>query len=206
MITHKGKRRALKSGQHWHPVQTPPTPACLSVSPCLHDLRAGVRTWCGDFLQLPTYLGSAGAITMNAVFGNLPDPREALLKAALLLQPGGCVLISHPMGRAWHRQLHESDPGVVPHELPDQRKLQELTRGLPLQVVSYRDEPELYAAVLQVCAGCVCADQGSGSQASTTQTGTHKQHVFFIVTARAFELQPLQKRKRTSRVIFCRAG
>lgn len=124
-----------------------------------HHLRTGVRTWCGDFLQLPTYLGSAGAITMNAVFGNLPDPREALLKAALLLQPGGYILISHPMGRAWHRQLHESDPGVVPHELPDQHKLKELTRGLPLQVVSCRDDPELYAAVLQVCVLCVCCSR-----------------------------------------------
>lgn len=101
-------------------------------------------------MQLPTYLGSANAITMNAVFGNLPDPREALLKAALLMQPGGHILISHPMGRAWHRQLHESEPAMVPHELPDKGKLQELIHGLPLQLLEYRDDPELYAAVLQV--------------------------------------------------------
>jgi hypothetical protein len=101
-------------------------------------------------MELPPYLGSANAITMNAVFGNLPDPREALLKAALLMQPGGYILISHPMGRAWHRQLHESEPAMVPHELPDKEKLQELTHGLPLHLVDYRDDPELYAAVLQV--------------------------------------------------------
>jgi riboflavin kinase len=87
---------------------------------------------------------------MNAVFGNLPDPREALLKAALLLQPGGYILISHPMGRAWHMQLHKDDPDIVPHELPDKSTLQQLVAGLPLQLVEYRDEKELYAAVLQV--------------------------------------------------------
>lgn len=118
-------------------------PPCPAVPP-------GVRTWCGDFLQLPAYLGSAHAITMNAVFGNLPDPREALLKAALLLQPGGYILISHPMGRAWHTQLHKDDPEIVPHELPDRAALQQLVAGLPLQLVEYRDEKELYAAVLQV--------------------------------------------------------
>lgn len=101
-------------------------------------------------MQLPTYMGSANAITMNAVFGNLPDPREALLKAALLMQPGGYILISHPMGRAWHTQLHKDAPDMVPHELPDKNKLQELIRGLPLQLVTYRDDPDLYAAVLQV--------------------------------------------------------
>lgn len=121
----------------------------------------GVRTWCGDFLQLPAFMGSAHAITMNAVFGNLPDPREALLKAALLLQPGGHVLVSHPMGRAWHTQLHRDAPDIVPHELPDKDRLQELIAGLPLQLVEFMNEKDVYAAVLQVsttAAGAVVAN------------------------------------------------
>lgn len=109
-----------------------------------------MRTWQGDFLQLPPYMGPAAAISMNAVFGNLPSPYEALLKAALMLQPGGYVLISHPMGRAWQQQLHQDSPDIVPHPLPDQQTLQELSRELPLQLVDYRDDPDLYAAVLQV--------------------------------------------------------
>jgi len=110
-------------------------------------------------------MGPASTVCMNAVFGNLPDPREALLKAALLLQPGGHVLISHPMGRAWHRELHKAEPVMVPHELPDKEQLQELTRDLPLELVEYTDEEQLYAAVLQVgprnsiactaCAACI---------------------------------------------------
>lgn len=152
----------------------------------------GVRTWCGDFLQLPTYMGSAGAVTMNAVFGNLPDPREALLKAALLLQPGGHILISHPMGRAWHRQLHESDPGIVPHELPDQQKLQELTRGLPLQVVAYRDDPDQYAAVLQVPPGYRFADAPLQLQ-STVVTGFGRGSRQLGVPTANMDPEPLQQ-------------
>lgn len=123
-----------------------PTPSVCGNDP-------GVRTWCGDFMQLPAFMGPASTVCMNAVFGNLPDPREALLKAALLLQPGGHVLISHPMGRAWHRELHKAEPVMVPHELPDKEQLQELTRDLPLELVEYTDEEQLYAAVLQVPPG-----------------------------------------------------
>eukprot|EP00775_Hariotina_reticulata_P004558 gene4558-4810_t len=57
------------------------------------------------------------------------------------------------MGRAWHTQLHRDSPQLVPHELPDAQQLQQLIQNLPLQVVEMRDEPELYAAVLQVPLG-----------------------------------------------------
>ena len=129
------------------------TAVCVSTCRSRPPAQPGVRTWCGDFMQLPAYMGSASTVCMNAVFGNLPDPREALLKAAFALQPGGHVLISHPMGRAWHTQLHRDAPDIVPHELPDKAGLQELIAGLPLQLVDFMDEQDVYAAVLQVGAG-----------------------------------------------------
>ena len=58
-------------------------------------------------------------VVFNAVFGNLYDQRAALAHAAALLRPGGSVVISHPLGAAFVRDLHASDPTVVPHELPD---------------------------------------------------------------------------------------
>lgn len=39
---------------------------------------------------------------------------------------------------------------MVPHELPDQQQLEALISDLPLTLKQYRDEPELYIAVLQV--------------------------------------------------------
>jgi hypothetical protein len=39
---------------------------------------AGVRPWRGDFVDLPVYMGSADAIFLNSMFGNVHD------------QVGGC--------------------------------------------------------------------------------------------------------------------
>lgn len=114
---------------------------------------AGVRTWQGDFLQVPAYMGPVTAICMNAVFGNFVDLHEALLKAALILQPGGHLVISHVMGREWHAQLHRERPAMVPNALPDKAQLQQLIADLPLELVQYTDEPDLYIAVLQVRPG-----------------------------------------------------
>lgn len=57
-----------------------------------------VRTWLGPFEELPAHQGRAQAIFMNAVFGNLADPRGALWHACTLLNPGGRIVISHPEG------------------------------------------------------------------------------------------------------------
>lgn len=110
----------------------------------------GVRTWLGDVVDLPAYQGPADALFMNGVFGNLHDPRDALLRAALLLKPAGHVVLSHAMGRAWHTSLHEQDPVMVPHKLPDRQALEKLVWDLPLEVVDFVDEPDLYVATLQV--------------------------------------------------------
>lgn len=120
-------------------------------SSCGND--PGVRTWQGDFLQVPAYMGPVTAICMNAVFGNFVDLHEALLKAALILQPGGHLVISHVMGREWHAQLHRERPAMVPNALPDKAQLQQLIADLPLELVQYTDEPDLYIAVLQVPPG-----------------------------------------------------
>lgn len=147
-----------------------------------------VRTWCGDFVDLPLWQGPADAVFFNAVFGNMHDQRAALLAAAALLRPGGSLVISHPLGRSatyhfttqtwwtcqcvvwcraanvascqeeenvsfhgreWLAGLHRASPEQVPHELPDEAALADLTADLPLRLVAFTDEPELYLAHLQ---------------------------------------------------------
>lgn len=110
-----------------------------------------VRTWLGDVAELPAYQGPFDAAFFNAVFGNLHDPREALLRACFLLRPGSHVVISHPLGRAWHEQFRASHPALVPHALPRQEALEALIADLPLTLVEMRDEEEgLYLALLRV--------------------------------------------------------
>lgn len=114
-------------------------------------IHSGVRTWCGDVMDLPNFLGPADAFFFNGVFGNLHSPRDALLKAALLMRPGGSVVVSHPMGRAWHSRLHAEDPAHVPHPLPQSREaFDQIIHDLPLRLVDFVDEPDCYLAHLQV--------------------------------------------------------
>lgn len=47
---------------------------------------------------------------------------------------GAHIVISHPMGRAWHTQLKQQQPAITPHQLPDRQGLDKLIEGLPLQV------------------------------------------------------------------------
>mmetsp|Transcript_7828 Transcript_7828/g.23532 ORF Transcript_7828/g.23532 Transcript_7828/m.23532 type:complete len:455 (-) Transcript_7828:3051-4415(-) len=113
----------------------------------------GVRTWCGDVMNLPAYQGPADAFFFNSVFGNLWSPRDALLKAALMLKPGGHIAICHPLGWAWHAKYRSGNPELVPHPLPDRAELEALVRDLPLTLSEYVDEEGLYLAVLQVPPG-----------------------------------------------------
>lgn len=113
----------------------------------------GVRTWVGELGDLPGYQGPFDAAFFNAVFGNLHDPRADLLRAALLTRPGGHVVVSHPLGRAWHERYRAANPAIVPHPLPDHAELEALLEDLPLRLVELRDEARLYLALLQVPEG-----------------------------------------------------
>jgi len=144
----------------------PPAPPSAQAQLLLLGNAPGARTWCGDFVDLPAYMGPADAVVFNAVWGNMHDPRRALLRASLLLRPGGRAVISHPLGRAWHERLRlraGSGSGgqatTVPHALPaGPAALAELARGLPLVVEEgeFVDEggadgrEGLYCAVLSV--------------------------------------------------------
>lgn len=67
---------------------------------------------------LPAQQGPFDAVFFNSVFGNLYDPHEALLRACFLSRPGSYIVISHPLGRAWHERFRAANLQLVPHELP----------------------------------------------------------------------------------------
>ena len=119
-----------------------------ATSPLANE--GGVRAWVGDVESLPPYQGPVDAFFFNSVFGNVADQASTLTAAALLLAPGGHIVVSHPLGRAWHGRLREADPAVVPHALPDEEAWGRLLAALPLRLVELVDEDECYVAVLQV--------------------------------------------------------
>jgi len=110
----------------------------------------GARFRCGDVADLPAYEGPFDAAFFNAVFGNVHDQRDALVRAALLLRPGGCCVVSHPLGAAYVAQLREQEPAVVPHTLPDARGWAALLQGLPLRLEALVDDAGFYCATLRL--------------------------------------------------------
>lgn len=110
-----------------------------------------VRTWCGDVVDLPDFaLQGSDAVFFNACFGNVADQRLALLRPALLLRPGGRIVLSHPLGCHFVEELHEQEPHIVLHALPDRSQLDALVQDLPLRVEEFVDEDDFFLAVLSV--------------------------------------------------------
>ncbi|CAM9512898.1 unnamed protein product [Ectocarpus sp. 4 AP-2014] len=93
--------------------------------------------------------GGVGTVVFNAVFGNLWDQGAALERSANILEEGGKVVISHPLGRDFVSRLKAVDDTVVPHELPERDALESLVQFLPLVIDSFESGPELYLAVLR---------------------------------------------------------
>ena len=110
-----------------------------------------LRTWCGDVMDLPDYMGPFDVVFCNAVYGNLHNPREALLKLLLMTKPGGYVVISHPLGSKWHQNYSAANPDIVPHPLPSEASLEsDILYDLPAKLVQFIDNDEMYLAVLQL--------------------------------------------------------
>lgn len=108
-----------------------------------------VKFWRGDVVDMPPELGPFDAIFFNAVFGNMWNQRDALKVSAGRLTRSGRIVISHPMGAAFAEELAAKNPGMILHTLPDENRIAELIRDLPLAVQAFRDEEDLYLCVLE---------------------------------------------------------
>lgn len=128
-------------------VQMGRTPAVIGNEP-------GARSWVGDVTAVPAYQGPFDVAYFNAVYGNLHDPREALIRVCFLLRPGSHIVISHPLGRRWHEEYRAANPTVVLHPLPaSEVAVRDMIADLPLELVSYNDSDQLYIVVLRVPEG-----------------------------------------------------
>ncbi len=104
-----------------------------------------------DVLDADTVIGTADqfdAVFFNACFGNIFDQELALQKTHALLRSRGSIVISHPLGKRFVKALHESDPTIVPHFLPEQNKLRKWANDLNMNLSEFIDEDEFYLAVL----------------------------------------------------------
>lgn len=113
--------------------------------------------WQGDILDFQANPSSnekkAGAnkfdaIFFNACFGNIFNQEKAIEQSSQLLNPLGKIIISHPMGAKFVRALHNQEPELVPHLLPDRKTLDSWCSKFHLKLANFIDEPQLYTAML----------------------------------------------------------
>lgn len=104
-----------------------------------------------DILDADTVIGKPNefdAVFFNACFGNLFDQKLALEKTQKLLRAGGCIIISHPLGKRFVKALHDSDPEIVPFLLPEKDQLLQWADVLGMKLTEFIDEPDFYLAKL----------------------------------------------------------
>lgn len=107
-----------------------------------------IMFWQGDFVDFPE-ASHFDAIFFNACFGNFFDQGAIVEKASRLLDKGGKIIISHPLGARFVHALHVSEPKIVPHLLPAQETLTAFCSMYSLELIEYVDEPLLYLSILR---------------------------------------------------------
>lgn len=88
-------------------------------------------------------------VFFNACFGNMWNQQEALMAAVHLLDIGGQIVISHPMGARFVESLHQNEPHIVPHRLPDKKQLETLCLESKLAIASADIRDEFYLVILR---------------------------------------------------------
>ncbi len=88
-------------------------------------------------------------IFCNGMFGNFFDQDLALAALSGLLKEGGRLVISHPLGRAFVHRLHQENPELVPHDLPEEEPLRQMLGRVGLILTYFVDQPGLYLAVAE---------------------------------------------------------
>jgi ubiquinone/menaquinone biosynthesis C-methylase UbiE len=108
-----------------------------------------VRFWLGDISEFDSPPKTFDAVFFNACFGNIFDRERALEVAAGLLKDGGKIVISHPLGNHFVKELQESNSDLVLTLMPDRQLLLRWCEELPLELSVFCDEPDFYLSILR---------------------------------------------------------
>lgn len=107
-----------------------------------------VDFWEGDVLNFPDDRGKFDIVVFNACFGNIFEPFAVIERVSNLLNPGGRIVISHPC-HSCIPQLLDLEPKLVLRLLPSKEQLVEWCTALNLRLSVYRNEKDLYLAILE---------------------------------------------------------
>ena len=96
-------------------------------------------------LDLPD--ASVDAVIINASYPNIVDKHGTFTTMARIMRPGGRLVISHPMGRAFIERLRDEAPFPL-DEFPERPDADALFSPYGLEVSEFTDEPRLYILVM----------------------------------------------------------
>jgi SAM-dependent methyltransferase len=92
---------------------------------CSHAAGRGLEVHCGTIDEAPWGDSTFDAIVFNHALEHIPNPEDALRRAAALLRPGGILAVAVPNFGSWQRRLFGSRWFQL--DLP--RHLQHFDRG-----------------------------------------------------------------------------
>lgn len=79
------------------------------------------------------------AVVINACYGNFFDSDSLMNAGAVALKSGGIMVISHPLGSDFVKDLHEHSPDTVPTLLPSSEALQGMINQHGFSITQFID-------------------------------------------------------------------
>jgi SAM-dependent methyltransferase len=123
--------------------------ACDLSEAMLEQLRkkhSRVETIVSDVRDLSLPDCSIDVVFINACYANIVDKVGAFTNLGRMMKPGGRMVISHPLGKAFIASLRESSPWPL-DDFPEASEAEALLEPYGFGVPQFVDEPELYILV-----------------------------------------------------------
>ena len=106
----------------------------------------GIEIHNSDIIDLDLPPACLDVAFLNGMFSNIYDKPAALAKLALLLKPGGRMVVSHPEGREFIRRLKAKVKFRL-DLLPGREEWFSLLERFPFESIHFQDEPGFFLAV-----------------------------------------------------------
>ena len=85
------------------------------------------------------YRGKYDAVVINACFANFFDQDSLMNAACMALKPGGILVVSHPLGSSFIKDLNRNSPDTVPSLLPKAEEFDDLMKPHALSIMEFID-------------------------------------------------------------------
>ena len=102
-----------------------------------------VETILSDARDLILPDASIDVVFMNACYPNIVDKKSTFANISRMTKPGGRMIISHPMGKAFLDLIRDETPFPL-DDFPGKSKAERLMEPFGFKIKEFVDEPKLY--------------------------------------------------------------